>query len=101
MQMSVKHCGEMRDTPFCPQCGSELTKLSPVVTLLKHLKVSRDSSASVLKKLQDRLVERGIETDKIAKKLSARQRVVDKWQGWIDAVVELQRLSEQSEIAAH
>lgn len=40
IQTTVKCCGELHSTPFCPSCGRSLIEELPLVQLLHHVSKS-------------------------------------------------------------
>jgi len=80
--MSVEHCGQDRDTPYCPECGKRLEEnLSGIQGLKRHVDsrveaVRRDAEKEERQRPSDICCER------------AKKNLV-KWEKWQAALKEL------------
>lgn len=78
IQTSVRCCGAMRTTPFCPQCGKGLVPESPLIVLLGHIA----GQASRLQKKADSNIRRPDSG-------TTYEAAAAKWESWRVALSEV------------
>ncbi len=77
----IECCGEERNGNFCPQCGKQLRSITPLVSLLDYVRISRASAEKNHKAYKKRAEERGLKEPPPTK--------VRKWQAWEEALKEI------------
>ena len=83
--MSNECCGKICVTPYCPICGSRVNPDTPLSTLLDHCR-------SRVKQARASLVQ--MEGHAMNGPGAVRQRrIVTRWQGWVDLLLDYHRLS--------
>lgn len=89
--MTVKCCGALRTSRFCPECGKELVT-SPLADLLAHCRQGERKLRAEAKNWRDTAQhpdQRG-RTDGYPQRCEERaahvDRRADRWKGWIDAL---------------
>ena len=86
----VKCCHKERDTCFCPDCGVALqTKGATIDGLLAHLRSHTKSQATALENLKRDHDNATTDAWRLEPRLERRQRAMNKWQIWLDAVLAL------------
>ena len=93
--MSEQCCGKPRTSPFCPECGKQMTHGTPLHELRKHcvdkrktlvtsLKNKKREMESELKKSKD--TDREYNIRSMTQVVAKEEQVVLKWTRWIDAL---------------
>lgn len=88
-------CGEERETPYCPECGTCLGRWA-LKTLCSYLSGHRYQMRQLVEQ-NEREVAAEPDSDVLVRCLHTSQQKLAKWQGWLDAVEELKQRAEAKE----
>lgn len=82
-------CDGERSTPFCPQCGKQLTKVSPLTSLVQRC---RQSQKGLLTQAERRRLRPSDNPDAIKRSeraVNGLERQAKKWGDWADQLESL------------
>ncbi len=81
-------CEKERNTCFCPDCGAQLnTKAANLNGLIAHLRSHIKSQETGLENMKARRISN--DESRLDEWLERRQRSINKWHSWLDAVLAL------------
>ena len=86
-----KCCEQNHDSRYCPDCGTKLQN-HPLYELLEHCKLRLKDQTTRLESLTEYCRNKPDEYTK--RRLGRQKRSIAKWQGWVDALQELEVIKE-------